>query len=416
MSHVETTGVAHILDVALTGSGGVVISEWIRGGSLVEVAAAIPSPIGAARATQTLAAAAEAAHRSGVGLSVDHPGRVRVSVEGDVVLAFPATMLNATPEDDTRGIGAVLYALLTDRWPLPETGIASGLAPAILDPAGQPVEPRLIDRDIPFQISAAASRAVQENGGIRSAPTLLNLLRQATAVADRTELITPVDEPGGTAARKRAGPRSRRRKGLMIGLSVGAVILTVALVGIALLLNGALNGDTEAPLNEQLGLNPRTSSRTAAAPGGIVKPAGAKVFSPEGTLENPDAVSLSIDGDPRTAWKSEDYSSPKPFPTVKNGEGILLELPRPVTLSSVTVVVNGTGTSIQIRSAGTTSPATLEDTTQLSPPTVMNPGSNTIAITGAAPTSNVLVWITQLGVVGDKNRTEIGEITLKGAS
>ena len=35
---------------------------------------------------QTLAAAAEQAHRSGVSLSIDHPNRVRVSIEGDVAL------------------------------------------------------------------------------------------------------------------------------------------------------------------------------------------------------------------------------------------------------------------------------------------------------------------------------------------
>ena len=144
---------------------------------------------------QTLAAAAEHAHRAGVSLSIDHPSRVRVSIEGDVVLAFPATMPDATPEDDIRGIGAALYALLINRWALPESGVRSGLEPAEVDAAGEPVEPRAIDRDIPFQISAAAARSVQAGGGIRSAPTLLNLLQQATAVADRTELISPVDEP-----------------------------------------------------------------------------------------------------------------------------------------------------------------------------------------------------------------------------
>ena len=112
-----------------------------------------------------------------------------------MALAFPATLPAATPEDDIRGIGAALYALLVNRWPLPESGVRSGMAPAELDAAGEPVEPRAIDRDIPFQISAAACAAVQEGGGIRSAPTLLNLLQQATAVADRTELIAPVDEP-----------------------------------------------------------------------------------------------------------------------------------------------------------------------------------------------------------------------------
>ena len=102
----------------------------------------------------------------------------------------------------------------------------SGMAAADLDAAGEPVEPRVVDRAIPFQISAAAVRAVQENGGIRSAPTLLNLLQQATAVADRTELIAPIDEPAGTArARFRtdddAEAKARRKKGMLIGAAVG---------------------------------------------------------------------------------------------------------------------------------------------------------------------------------------------------
>ena len=149
-------------------------------------------------------------------LSIDHPSRVRVSIEGDVALAFPATLPDATPEDDIRGIGAALYALLVNRWPLAESGVRSGLAPAELDAAGQPVEPRAVDRHIPFQISAAAARAVQEGGGIRSAPTLLNLLQQATAIADRTELISPVDEPEPSRRRPVSASdpttiRSRRR-------------------------------------------------------------------------------------------------------------------------------------------------------------------------------------------------------------
>ena len=155
---------------------------------------------------------------------------MRVSIEGDVALAFPATMPDATPEDDIRGIGAALYALLVNRWPLPESGVRSGLAPAELDAAGQPVEPRAVDRDIPFQISAAAARAVQEDGGIRSAPTLLNLLQQATAVADRTELIAPVDEPAapppaasaGAAADDAEPRRHARRKRLDDRAGVGA--------------------------------------------------------------------------------------------------------------------------------------------------------------------------------------------------
>jgi hypothetical protein len=108
---------------------------------------------------------------------------VRVSIDGDVTLAFPATLEDATPASDVRGVGAALYALLVDRWPLPESGTPSGLRPADKDPAGEPVEPRITNPAIPFQISAAAIRAVQPGGGISTAPTLLHLLQQATADA-----------------------------------------------------------------------------------------------------------------------------------------------------------------------------------------------------------------------------------------
>jgi putative peptidoglycan lipid II flippase len=419
LSHLETPGVARVLDVAQTGSGGLVVSEWIRGGSLAEVAETAPSPIGGARAIQSLAAAAEAAHREGVALSIDHPGRVRVSIDGDVALAFPATMPTATPEDDIRGIGAALYALLINRWPLPESGVRSGMQPAELDAAGQPIEPRAVDRDIPFQISAAAARAVQENGGIRSAPTLLNLLQQATAVADRTETITPIDEPAAPQQHFRAEPDpqalARRRKGLVIGMSVGAVILVIALVVLATVLS-RMFGDVGGPLaGDELGLNNPPSS-TSTADTGVVKPVRATVFSPGGEADNPDAASQAIDGNPATAWSTDTYSDPVPFPNFKNGVGLMLQLPKPTALASVTLSLNSTGTSIQIRSAQNPTPASLDDTTELGPPTPMKTGSNTITITNPAPTSNVLVWITTLGNVGGKSESALSDITLKTTS
>ena len=274
LSRLDMPGVARVLDVANTGSGGLIVSEWIRGGSLAEVAETSPSPIGGARAIQSLAAAAEAAHRAGVALSIDHPSRVRVSIEGDVALAFPGTLADATPEGDIRGIGATLYALLVNRWPLAESGVRSGLAPAEFDSAGQPVEPRAVDRHIPFQISAAAARAVQEGGGIRSAPTLLNLLQQATAIADRTEVISPVDEPESPAPsslRERhdddPDAQARRRKGLMIGLTVGGAIIVIALIVLATVLS-RIFGDVGGGLGDQLGLNAPTTS--ASGGGGAV--------------------------------------------------------------------------------------------------------------------------------------------------
>ena len=426
LSRFEMPGIARVLDVAHTGAGGLVVSEWIRGGSLQEVADTAPSPIGGARAVQSLAAAADAAHHAGVALSLDHPSRVRVSIEGDVALAFPATLQSANPEDDIRGIGAALYALLVNRWPLPETGTPSGLAPAELDPAGQPVEPRSVDRDIPFQISAAAIRSVQESGGIRTAPTLLNLLQQATAEADRTDLLEPVAaEPPARGVASRltttvdSDGQSRRRRGLLIGLGIGAVVIVVALVLMATVLSRIFGDVGGGSIGEQLGLNPTDDTSTSESPsaaGGVVKPVRATVFSPEGEADNPDSAALAIDGDRATVWPTDTYSDPDPFPGFKNGVGLLLQLPSPTKVASVTLGVTSTGTQIQIRSATSANPSSLEDTTALTDPETMQTGENTIEVNADSETSNLLVWISKMGTTGGESRTDLNEITIRSAS
>ena len=428
LSRLDMPGVARVLDVASTGSGGLVVSEWIRGGSLPEVAETSPSPIGGARAIQSLAAAAEAAHRSGVALSIDHPSRVRVSIEGDVALAFPATLPDAMPEDDIRGIGAALYALLINRWPLAESGVRSGLAPAELDAAGQPIEPRAVDRDIPFQISAAAARAVQEGGGIRSAPTLLNLLQQATAIADRTELIAPVDEPGATPpSRFRGAPTddpesaARRRKGLMIGLGVGGAIIVVALIVLASVLS-RIFGDVGGGLGgDQLGLNAPTTSaqrrrrrcfnwqdrETRSRHGVFTRGRGGRA--------GPGAAGHRRQSVDRVAHRHLHGSRAVPELQERRRADAPVAA-APTKLGEVTINLNSTGTAVEIRSSQTPTPASLDDTTVLTPATTLKPGPNTIKVDNASPTSNVLVWVSTLGQVNGESRSDIAEITLKAVS
>jgi putative peptidoglycan lipid II flippase len=422
LSRLERPGLARVLDATTVSNGsGLIVAEWIRGGSLKEVAGTSPSALGGARAIQSLAAAADEAHRAGVALSVDHPSRIRVSIDGDVTLAFPATLADATPAGDVRGIGAALYALLVDRWPLPESGFPSGLRPADTGPAGEPVEPRTIDGAIPFQISAAAVRAVEPHGGISTAPTLLHLLQQATAAADRTDLIEPVTR--STAPPPAAAPRDQdpdaqalRRRNLLIGGGVAAAIRVIALVIMASLL-GRLFGDTGGGIKgERLGLNTTTTSAGAVATGGVVKPVAATVFSPEGGADAPELAELAIDGDPTTAWPTDTYTDTVPFPNFKNGVGLMLQLPQATEVGSVTIAVSSTGTQVQIRSAKTSSPASLDDSTLLAGPTQLKPGTNTIEVPSAEPTSYLLVWISTLGQTGGKSRTDVSEISVRAAS
>ncbi|WP_324738992.1 murein biosynthesis integral membrane protein MurJ [Mycobacterium sp. 5-140-3-2] len=428
LSRIDKPGIARVLDVVHTGSGGLVVSEWIRGGSLQEVADTAPSPVGAVRAMQSLAAAADAAHRAGVALSIDHPSRVRVSIEGDVVLAYPATMPDANPQDDIRGIGAALYALLVNRWPLRESGVRSGLAPAERDSSGNPVEPMAVDRDIPFQISAVAVRAVQEDGGIRSASTLLNLLQQATAVADRTEVLGPIDDsPSPSTALISPGQEqatfARRRRNLLIGAGAGLAVIVVALLVLASVVS-KIFGNVGGGLNkDELGLNGPSSSASAsssttpsAAAGSVVKPTRASVYSPDGEVDNPGTAGQAIDGDPSTAWATEVYTDAVPFPSFKQGEGLILQLPSPTVVGQVTIDTPSSGTKVEIRAASSSAPASLNDTKLLAQAFTLKPGHNVIPVRAGSPTSNLLVWISTLGTTNGKSQAGFFEITVQAAS
>jgi putative peptidoglycan lipid II flippase len=380
---------------------------------------------------QALAAAAEAAHQSWVALSIDHPSRMRVSTEGDVALAFPATMPDARPQDDIRGIGAALYALLVNRWPLQEPQALSGWARAQLDPEGRAKEPAAVNPEIPFLISAAAAGSVRQGGGIRSAATVLTLLQQAACEADNGEPSCPVREPpalpppGCYASFRDSRPtqaaEARRRRGMLVGLGAGAAVMVVVLMMLTSTLSHILgNGDARIALDkDKLGLHGASSTPAHAAPpaaGGPVKPVQATVFSPGGGVDNPQSAGLAIDGNPATAWSTDTYFDAVPFPKFKDGVGLLLQLPQPTALSAVTVDLDSAGTVVQIRSSPSATPARLADTTELTPPTPMQPGHNTIPVNNPKAAPNVLVWISTLGTTGGKSRSDISEITLQAVS
>ncbi|GFG49437.1 hypothetical protein CQY20_26085 [Mycolicibacterium agri] len=428
----DVVGVARILHVMHTGSFGLVASEWVHGGSLREVADTSPSPTAAAMALKSLIVAADAAHRAGLRLSIDHPGRIRISTEGNAVLAFPTCLPEATVRDDLRGIGGALYALLVDRW-LADDPIPAGWVAADLDEAGWPKEPAAVDRRVPFLLSSAAAGLVRPDNGVDSAAELLGLLRLAlgevnTADSQRdssAEVMPPVTAPapGGYADFRNVDPTDkarRARKQLVQAMLIAAAVIIVA--GVAMLgstLNDVFSGDNTAAFDAQrLGLNPDIPAAPAPSPvapppqaAAPLIPVSASVFSPDGRPDNPDDAAKVIDGDPGTAWATDRYFDADPFPKFKEGLGLLVKLPQPTALDAVTVDLRSSGTVIQIRGASG-DPATLADTVELSAPTPMQPGTNRIALTNRTPTPNLLVWIATLGSTDGASRAEISEISL----
>ncbi|PRC50790.1 hypothetical protein C6A85_67545, partial [Mycobacterium sp. ITM-2017-0098] len=91
---------------------------------------------------------------------------------------------------------------------------------------------------------------------------------QATAIADRTDHLAPVDDPApesgasGWRGDAEADPdaAARRRKGLIVGLTVAGAIVIIAVVLLATVLS-RIFGDVGNGLGgDELGLNSPSSS------------------------------------------------------------------------------------------------------------------------------------------------------------
>ena len=74
---------------------------------------------------------------------------------------------------------------------------------------------------------------------------------------------------------------------------------------------------------------------------------------------------------------------------------------------------NSTGTAMQIRVGSDADPASLDDTTELTPATPMKPARTPSRSTTPTPVSNVLVWIIDAGSVNGKSVSDLSEVTLK---
>ncbi len=439
LGRINSPGLARVLDVVRGSSGGIVVAEWTPGRSLREMAETVPSPIGAARSIRVLASAAELAHRSGGALSIDHPDRVRISASGDAVLAFPGTLGDTEPQDDVRGLGAMLYALITARWPIRTPGLAGsggsvgGLRLADFGPDGTPIEPRQIRPEVPFEISAVAVRALEPNRGVRTAATVQHVLDQASVVDQKTDFI-PVLRLGqrapGADDDSLADPEllaaEREKAQRMMWIMVGLGILTALVLGIVIwwLVNIFAPGTSGEPLNEQriigltTGSTPPETPPASEAPGTPTAAAGVPVpltdmtvFSPEGTPDDPGGARLVMDGDPATVWQTDQYF--QQFPALKNGVGLLATLPNPATPTKVTITSPSPGTSVEVRTSPTASPTL--DQTQLIGTAQLGDGVTEIPVQTDQSTRYVLIWITGLGNTDGQFQTSVAEVGFEAA-
>jgi hypothetical protein len=131
-----------------------------------------------------------------------------------------------------------------------------------------------------------------------------------------------------------------------------------------------------------------------------VQPASASVFDPFGDQsENDSTAPLSIDGDPASAWRSENYFDGR---LNKDGVGVVFDLGQSRDVVGFRLSTPHPGFRFRL-AVGDDPDSLLERLGETQTAEADTRGS----LTGSG--RYVLVWITTVVDVGDGNRAEIGE-------
>jgi hypothetical protein len=336
-----------------------VISEWVDGRDLADVLAADGpfSPEQACALAVEAAEALQAAHARGVCHARLHPGNVMLTGGGRLKLtdtatsaALPERAVPAAraddptgPAADVRDLTAVLYAMLTAKWPASATPQPS---------CGVPAAPVTRDRQrgrltSPGQVRAGVPRALDELvvRVLRPDPARPGP-RSADALADALVAAVRADEPKPVVARApRVPPRVRRF------LPVLASLLFIGVVGLGAYAVGRDLGEIP-PVDDPLA-EAAVSPAPGAPVGGRLDLAAAKVgdFDPlGGGGERPGAVPNAFDDDASTVWETERYKT-RDFSGLKPGVGLLVDLGTPTPVGRVELATTGGGASFELRTA-----------------------------------------------------------------
>ena len=475
-SRVNDPRILQVLDAVDDGTLAYVVREWTAGQSLEVLLAEGPMP--ARRATwliREVAVAMASAHRTGlphgrlcpdtvivtkssgikvVGLgtyvcppdpqsaatntmTVDASGSDRgltpapvggsgVAVQGAVDPSLQETALSVLPaeiapalREDVRGVGRLLYACLTARWP----GEPAAGLPSAPTEHGRVLRPRQVRAGVPRALDAICDRVLGEPSRYGAPITTMDELKEelvalihedgfpggssTTGLAAPPNPASPApDEPPALLARPGGaspvespssypGPAPPRRSRLGRAMAYAAVtILVLGAMLLAYLVGQHGDPTTVGSGNTSAGPTPADLEPLPVRDVASFDP------PPLGSGdENPDAARLAIDGDPETAWETMTYYGTPALGGQKEGVGLVVDLGHAQPVSVVDVVLGAPGTSLELRAAppGVVTPpvASAGDYALVSSRRDVGP-STRIRLDRQVRTQFLLVWLTSL--------------------
>jgi len=379
---------ARIFDADERAEPPFIVTGWPSGACLADVLTAGPlDPWQAARVIAEAADALAVVHEAGLAHLCLSPACLWCGPGGEVTitgLGILAALTEAQDGDpvlaDTRGLARVLYAALTGYWP----GDGSAALPPAPRPDGRTARPGQLRPGIPEGIDSVTCRALSGQAG-EGGPPILGLAQLAIELAAVTQPGPPPgSSPGAAPAPTLPSgtawlppPRSR---------AVRRLTRLTAVIVLAVLAGGGWLAVREVTA-------PHRPSGAAVAAQALT-PASATAFGPLGESDgdNPELARLAIDGSPATAWHTQWYTTAA-FGNLKPGTGLLLDMGRPVTITSVQIMLGTmTGADFQLRAGDEPVLADLRPVAQATD------GGGVITMRPARPAKAryLLLWFTRL--------------------
>lgn len=424
---VDDRRLVRVLDVIDVEDRLGIVTEWVPGTTLGAVLGAEEtlSVREAVAIAREVGWAVEAGAAQGVRHGRLRPSAVLLTDVGEVRvrgLGVDAALWGTVPpgyEDDpgdsadVHGVGSVLYAGLTGRWP---DGPADGVpaAPRIGD---RVLAPSRVVADVPAEVDDVVTRAVAgivPPRGLAPYQDLAQLLAALGRAADRL----PTDR--GRTRTRRGSPRR-----LLAWLGRLLVVLLV-LLGVAglVVLGWRLISGGPSPwgppaaaipsgvLTATAGPPPTLAGVAGGTAGAKLEPVSVIDFDPYGDdrTENRELADLAIDDDPVSAWTTVRYRQPDL--SGKPGTGLMLDLGSPQAVSAVKLGLVGNGTDVQVRVAN----RQLADPEEWPLLAEAQGAGEEIELRAPRPVTGryVLIWITGLPMVDGSYLAGIRDVVVRG--
>jgi hypothetical protein len=242
------------------------------------------------------------------------------SILGTVTYLSPEQLRGEEPDQrsDLYSLGVTLYELLAGRPPFEEE---TQMAIAMKHLREEPPSLRSVKGGIPRGLESVVSKAMAKDPDARfqSAQDMRTALEGQSAATATAVLRRPAratERATTTAPRTRRAPR--RTPFVMLGI-IAAIVAGASILMLSLINDRGSEGGNG---NENGG----QGNGGGSGDGATIEVQSVTDFDPQGDgSEHPDEVNLAIDGNPSTAWTTENYQDPLSA-LGKDGVGLVLDL------------------------------------------------------------------------------------------